>query len=131
MQVKKILGKYNLFNEWVAVKLTFGVGSMTCAWAFLIWSLLPLKFPNLTTLVSYVSQSIIQLVLLSVIMVGSAIMNRASELRAEQDHETLMAEFAELKAIHEEEKTIREAESEEITELKEIITLLKSQNGGK
>lgn len=116
--MKKILGKYNRLNEWIAVKLTFGVGSMTCAWAFLIWSLLPLRFPKLTPIVSYVSQSIIQLVLLSVIMVGSAIMSRASELRAQQDHETLMAEFAELKEIH-------AAETEEIAELKEIINLLK------
>lgn len=120
--MKKILSKYNLFNEWIAVKLTFGVGSMTCAWAFLIWSLLPLRFPKLTPIVSYVSQSIIQLVLLSVIMVGSTIMSRASELRAQQDHEMLMAEFAELKEIH-------AAETEEIAELKEIIQILKSQGG--
>lgn len=97
-----MLKKYRQFNEWLAIKLTYGVGSMTCAWVFFIWSLLPLKYSWLTPIVSYVSQSIIQLVLFSVIMVGTALMNRASEQRAQQDHETLMAEMAELKQMHEE-----------------------------
>lgn len=88
------------FNEWLAVKLTMGVGSMTCAYLFLLWALLPLTFPGMTNLVSYVSQSIIQLVLLSVIMVGQAIGNRRTEKRAEQDHQTIMAEMAELKEMH-------------------------------
>jgi hypothetical protein len=90
------------FNEWVAVKLTQGVGSMTCAYLFFIWSILPLAVPSMTNVVSYVSQSIIQLVLLSVIMVGQDIGNRRVEERAEQDHQAIMAEMAELKEMHEE-----------------------------
>lgn len=88
------------FNEWVAVKLTQGVGSMTCAYLFFIWSLLPLAFPQMTDVVSYVSQSIIQLVLLSVIMVGQEIGNRSHEQRDNESHDAVMAELAEIKEMH-------------------------------
>lgn len=90
------------FNEWLAIKLTNSVGSMACAYLFLLWSLIPLLFPQMTTVVSYVSQSIIQLVLLSVIMVGQDIGNRAHEKRDNESHDAVMDELTELREMHRE-----------------------------
>jgi uncharacterized membrane protein len=74
---------------------------MWCAYGFLAWSLLPLVADGTRDLVFYVSGAIIQLVALPLIMVGQKILNRQSEERAEEDHQTLLSEFAEMKALHE------------------------------
>jgi hypothetical protein len=84
---------FNSFNEGLAVKLTKGVGSMVCAYLFFAWSLLPLVFPGMLNMVSYVSQSIIQLVLLSIIMVGQDIGGRTNEKRAVETHNTVIEEL--------------------------------------
>ena len=63
------------FNEWLAVKLTEGVGTMYCAYGFALLAIL--GFPKLLNgagiYVSWVSQTFIQLTMLSVIMVGQSI----------------------------------------------------------
>jgi len=87
-------------NDWLALQVTKGMATMWCAYAFLIWSLLPLMWPAIQSMVFYVSGGIIQLVALSLIMVGQQVMGRAAEQRAQQDHETIMAEFAVLKDLH-------------------------------
>lgn len=76
----------SVLNDKIAVWFTNRVGTMTCTYMFLAWSLLPLLFPVMETLVSYVSQSVIQLVLLPLIMVGQGVMSRASDARAEDTH---------------------------------------------
>ena len=73
-------------SDKIAVWFTNRVGTMSCAYIFLAWSLLPLLFPSIEMLVAYVSQSIIQLVLLPLIMVGQGVMNRASDERADDMH---------------------------------------------
>ena len=73
-------------SDKIAVWFTNRVGTMTCAYMFLTWSLLPLLFPAVESLVSYVSQSVIQLVLLPLIMVGQSVMNRASDECADDMH---------------------------------------------
>lgn len=87
-------------NDRIALQTTVLMGSMGCVYLFLIWSLLPTIFPKLQSFVFYVSGGVIQLVALPMIMVGSAVLSRASEARAQEDHETIMAEMAELKAMH-------------------------------
>lgn len=89
-------------NDRIALQSTVLMGSMGCVYLFLVWSLLPVVFPKLQSFVFYVSGGVIQLVALPMIMVGSAVLSRASEARAQQDHETLMAEMAELKEMHQE-----------------------------
>ena len=98
--MKKHLKHIKKANEKIALHSTLLVGSMGCVYLFLIWSLHPTVFPKLQGLVFYVSGGIIQLVLLPLIMVGSAVLGEKSERRAEQDHRTLMAEFKEMKEMH-------------------------------
>ena len=75
------------FNSWFAVKVTNGVGTMWCAYAFAALALV--SFPeaisshNAVTLVSWVSQTFLQLVLLSVIIVGQNVLAAAADKRAE------------------------------------------------
>jgi hypothetical protein len=90
-------------NGRIAVVLTGVVGTMWCAYAFAVLALVALPAAlgsgNLQTLVSWVSQTFIQLVMLSVIMVGQAIMSNASDKRAEMTYKDADATFHEAEQI--------------------------------
>src|SRR5258708_601281 len=96
---------YARFNKWLAIKVTTGVGSMTCACIVSVIALISLPailsqfqafhstFPSwlvkasLIALVSWIAQTYIQLVLLSVIIVGQNIQSAASDARATKTFE--------------------------------------------
>lgn len=89
---------YKRVNAKVAVWITVGVGSMTCAWLFAI-----LAFAGLPTALKpgnigflfWFSSDLLQLTLLSVIIVGQNLQAGASDKRAEQtylDAEAVLAE---------------------------------------
>lgn len=75
------------FNTWLAVKVTNGVGTMWCAYAFAALALVSLPAAitsgNPVVLVSWISQTFLQLVLLSIIIVGQNVLASASDKRAE------------------------------------------------
>lgn len=79
------------FNTWLAVKVTNGVGTMWCAYAFaaLAFVSLPAAITsgNPVVIVSWVSQTFLQLVLLSIIIVGQNVLAAASDKRAEATYE--------------------------------------------
>jgi len=79
------------FNRWLAVKVTNGVGTMWCAYAFAALALISLPAAitsgNPVTLVSWISQTFLQLVLLSIIIVGQNVLAAASDKRAEATYE--------------------------------------------
>lgn len=101
---------YAKFNSAVAVKVTQWVGSMTCAWIFSLLALVSLPavltlafnlhmFPHwlisagLIALIAWIAQTFLQLVLLSVIMVGQNVQQAASDVRAAktfEDTETIV-----------------------------------------
>ena len=75
------------FNGWLAVQITNIVGSMWCAYAFAALAMisLPQAIHNgVYALVSWISQTFLQLVLLSVIMVGQRVLATASDKQAVQ-----------------------------------------------
>ena len=57
-------------NVAIALSTTKFMSTMLCVYLFFVWSLIPLLFPNTTNFVAYISADIIQLVALSLIMVG-------------------------------------------------------------
>lgn len=59
-------------NEWLAVRITRVVGTMWCAYVFVGLAILgfPYGSTDLPSYVQWLSQTFIQLVMLSVIMVG-------------------------------------------------------------
>jgi hypothetical protein len=89
-------------NGKVALILTTAVGTMWCAYAFALLALLVLPQAiqgGLLTLVQWVSQTFIQLVMLSVIMVGQNILGRASDKRADMTYQDAEATFHEAEQI--------------------------------
>lgn len=80
-------------NAWLAVKITNAVGTMWCAYAFLILDLFMLppviKAASAMVWVTYIAQTVLQLVLLPIIMVGQNVIQSQNEAKADTDHKTL------------------------------------------
>lgn len=73
------------FNAYLAVKITDGVGTMWCAYAFAALACMSLPAAiagGIATLVPWIAQTFIQLVLLSIIIVGQKVAGEASDKRA-------------------------------------------------
>jgi hypothetical protein len=91
------------FNKKFAILITNAVGTMWCAYAFTFLALISLPDAikgGIPTLITWIAQTFLQLVLLSIIMVGQSVMGEKAEKRAEEDHEMIMAEFSEIKELH-------------------------------
>jgi hypothetical protein len=80
----------NGFNAKIAVFLTNIVGSMWCAYAFGVLALLGLRpalRPGGEGLIAWIAQTFLQLVLLSVIMVGQNVQSEASDVRSQHTYD--------------------------------------------
>jgi hypothetical protein len=76
----------NRFNTRVALLITQAVGSMWCAYAFALFDMISLPAAirgGPSSIVTWVAQTFLQLVLLSVIMVGQNVQAAAADKRAE------------------------------------------------
>jgi hypothetical protein len=111
------MSKISDFNEKLAAKITAGVATMWCAYAFAILTFISLpaaiKTHSVVTIVGWVAQTFLQLVLLSIIMVGQNAGSAAVEQKIDETHTASLGEF-------ELAKEARELNNEEIKELKEI-----------
>ncbi|MCE5216115.1 hypothetical protein LLH03_03690 [bacterium] len=89
-------------NGRIALVLTTAVGTMWCAYVFALLALavVPQALKGgLLTFVQWVSQTFIQLVMLSVIMVGQRILGRTADKRAEMTYKDAEATFHEAQQI--------------------------------
>ena len=89
-------------NGRIALTLTTVVGTMWCAYVFAVLALIALPSAlggGLFPLVQWVSQTFIQLVMLSVIMVGQNILGRAADKRSEATYQDAEAIFHEAEQI--------------------------------
>ncbi len=94
-------------NDRLGLSITAIVGTMWCAYAFAMLAFFALPsamgsdiLGNRTLLiVQWISQTFIQLVLLSVIMVGQNLQGRHAELRAEADYETNVKAEGEIESL--------------------------------
>jgi hypothetical protein len=90
-------------NGKIAIFLTSAVGTMWCAYAFAILALVALpsalKSGDPLAVVQWISQTFLQLVLLSVIIVGQNITSRSSDKRAEMTYKDAEATFYEAQQI--------------------------------
>jgi hypothetical protein len=78
------------FNTFLALKITGGVGTMWCAYAFAVLALFSL--PNavrsgLAQTITWTAQTFLQLVLLSIIIVGQNVQSAAADARAQATYE--------------------------------------------
>ena len=83
------------FNRGVALWVTEKVGTMSCAYAFAVIALISLpealSSEDPLEIVSWIAQTFLQLVLLSIIIVGQNIQSEIAEQQAQTDRETLIA----------------------------------------
>ena len=92
------------FNGRIALTLTSVVGTMWCAYAFAVLALIALPAAlggGLLPIIQWVSQTFIQLVMLSVIMVGQNILSRTADKRADmtyKDAEAILHEAEQIQA---------------------------------
>ncbi len=105
-EMKRAVGEVEGFNAKFAVIITSGVGTMACAYVFAILAFVSLpailiqagvltnsdvpKFftkPGLILIIAWVAQTFLQLVLLSIILVGQRVQSAASDGRAIKEFE--------------------------------------------
>lgn len=102
MQAERAAGG---FNEKLAIWLTHSVGTMWTAYAFAmiavvgLFAILGLFNPLVALLVAWASQTLIQLVLLPVIMVGQNVLGRKAELQADEQFRTTMSTYHDIEQI--------------------------------
>jgi len=105
------------FNKSLGAKITSVVGTMWCAYVFAAIALVSLpgaiKSGDTVVIVSWIAQTFLQLVLLSIIMVGQSVASESVEQKINETHEASLGEF-------ELAKEARSIANEELKELKEI-----------
>ena len=105
------------FNQKIAIKITNAVRTMWCAYIFVAIALISLpaaiKTGDSLVIVAWVAQTFLQLVLLSIIMVGQ---DQSAKEVAQKINETHAASLGEFKLA----KEARSIADLELAELKEI-----------
>lgn len=109
------MSRVDTFNKFIAEKITAGVATMWCAYLFAIIALISLpnaiKSGDTLVIVSWIAQTFLQLVLLSIIMVGQSVSSAKLEQTINETHEASLIELAELKVISAEiQRLIRDLE---------------------
>ena len=110
------------FNDWLAQKITSGVATMWCAYAFAILALISLpkaiQSGDVITIVSWIAQTFLQLVLLSIIMVGQNLASADLQQKITETHTAALGEF-------ELAKEARKVAATEVAQLKLIAKEIK------
>jgi hypothetical protein len=125
-----MMKKINAFNMALASKITAGVSTMWCAYIFAAIALISLpsalKSGDLITIVAWVAQTFLQLVLLSIIMVGQNVSSASVEQKITETHTASLGEFE----LAKEARALNQMEIKELKEIAaEIHTLLKKIDG--
>jgi hypothetical protein len=95
-EIRKAMGEVEGFNAKLALLITRSVGTMACAYLFALIALISLPDAikaGRPAIISWIAQTFLQLVLLSIIMVGQAVQSAVSDTRAEKefkDTETIL-----------------------------------------
>ena len=126
------MNRINEFNRRVAEKITSFVSTMWCAYIFAALALISLpaaiKTGDVVIIVAWIAQTFLQLVLLSIIMVGQNVASASVEQKINETHEASLGEF-------ELAKEARELANQELAELKiiaqEIHQVLRDFEGKK
>jgi len=126
------MNRINEFNRRLAEKITSAVSTMWCAYIFAALALISLpaaiKTGDVVVIVAWIAQTFLQLVLLSIIMVGQSVSSASVEQKINETHTASLGEF-------ELAKEARLLANQELAELKkiaaEIHQVLKDVEGKK
>ena len=95
-EIKRALAEVEGFNAKLALLTTRSVGTMACAYVFALIALISLPAAitsgQVIVIVAWIAQTFLQLVLLSIIMVGQSVQSAVSDARSAK-------EFADTKTI--------------------------------
>ncbi len=96
-EIKAAVSEVEGFNAKLALVITRSVGTMACAYVFAVIALISLPAAinsgQVIVIVAWIAQTFLQLVLLSIIMVGQSVQSAASDARAAKefaDTETIL-----------------------------------------
>lgn len=96
-EIREAISQVEGFNAKVALVITRSVGTMACAYVFALIALISLPAAinsgQVIIIVAWVAQTFLQLVLLSIIMVGQSVQSTTSDARAAKefaDTETIL-----------------------------------------
>ena len=110
---------FNRFNQRIATKITSFVSTMWCAYIFAAIALISLpaaiKSGDRIIIVAWVAQTFLQLVLLSIIMVGQDASTKGMQQKIDETHAASIGEF-------ELAKQSQEIANKEMAALKEITS---------
>ena len=113
------MSKVASFNQRIAEKITQFVSTMWCAYIFAALALISLpaaiRSGDVVVIVAWVAQTFLQLVLLSIIMVGQKVSSESVEQMIKETHTASLNEF-------ELAKEARELANQELGELKVIAS---------
>ena len=113
------MSKVATFNQRIAEKITQFVSTMWCAYIFAALALISLpaaiRSGDVVVIVAWVAQTFLQLVLLSIIMVGQKVSSESVEQMIKETHSASLNEF-------ELAKEARELANQELGELKVIAS---------
>lgn len=94
------------FNRWLGEKITNVVGTMWTAYVFAAIALVSLpgalETRNAVVIVGWIAQTFLQLVLLSIIMVGQGIQSEGTEAVIRETHDIVFSELGEIRMLVEE-----------------------------
>ena len=122
--------RVNRLNALLAVKITGAVGTMWCAYLFALLAMVSLPAAvqgGTATLISWIAQTFLQLVLLSIIIVGQKVSSEAADKRAEDTYKDAEAILHEAVQLQEH----LAAQDAVLLKLVEELTHLRTANGGK
>mgnify|MGYP000680801212 CR=1 FL=1 len=98
--------RINSFNRRVAEKITSFVSTMWGAYFFAAIALISLpaaiRSGDVLVIVAWVTQTLLQLVLLSIIMVGQKVQSTSVEQKIDETHTAALLELQELQAMSKE-----------------------------
>ena len=113
------MNKVNNFNQKIATKITSFVSTMWCAYIFAAIALISLpaaiKTGDPIVIIAWVAQTFLQLVLLSIIMVGQDASTRGMQQKIDETHTASLGEF-------ELAKKSQEIANKEMAQLRELTS---------
>lgn len=122
----------NSFNQKIATKITSFVSTMWCAYIFAAIALISLpaaiKSGDRIVIVAWVAQTFLQLVLLSIIMVGQDASSKGMQQKIDETHTASLAEFKLAKKSQEIANKEMAALKEITSEMHQIIRDLEKRN---
>ena len=114
------------FNDWLAISITNIVGTMWCAYAFAALALVSLPAAikgGVATLVAWIAQTFLQLILLSIIMVGQKI----AAVRSDRQLEQTYRDSEELLKINDQIKHLLQQNTNLTKEIHEVVRTRKNE----